>query len=121
MATGFATVDEYIEALPDDVRPHMEGVRRSIHTVVPDVGEKISYQMPTFTLDGQPLVHVAAWKKHIGLYPLPEMDDDLAREVDPYRAAKDTMQLKYAEPIPYALVERVLAVMLQQRMDGSPG
>ena len=31
------------------------------------------------------------------------------------------MQLKYAEPIPYALVERVLAVMLQQRMDGSPG
>ena len=83
MATRFATVDEYIDALPDDVRPLMEGVRRSIHTVVPDIGETISYQMPTFTLDGKPLVHVAAWKKHIGLYPLPAMDDDL----DPRRRA----------------------------------
>ena len=79
MATRFATVDEYIDSLPDDVRPLMEGVRRSIHTVVPDIGETISYQMPTFTLDGKPLVHVAAWKKHIGLYPLPPMDDDLER------------------------------------------
>ena len=113
----FATVDEYIDALPDDVRPLMEGVRRSIHTVVPDVGETISYQMPTFTLDGRPLVHVAAWKKHVGLYPLPPLDGELADAVAPYRVGTDTMQLKYARPIPYDLVERVLAVMLAQRRD----
>ena len=112
------TVEEYVAALPEDVRPVMEGLRRSIHAVVPDVGETISYGMPTFTLDGLPLVHVAAWRKHIGLYPLPPMDDDLAREVEPYRGAKDAMQLKYAQPIPYELVERVVAAMVRRREEG---
>jgi uncharacterized protein YdhG (YjbR/CyaY superfamily) len=117
MAT-FTTVDEYIAALPDDVRLVLEGLRRSIRSVVPDVDETISYQMPTFTFDGKPLVHVAAWKRHVGLYPLPPMDEPLASEVAPYRGAQDAMQLTYAEPIPYDLVERVVAVLLQRRMDG---
>ena len=117
MAATFASVDEYIDALPDDVRPLMQGVRRSIHTVVPEVGETISYAMPTFTLDGMPLVHVAAWKKHIGLYPLPAMDDDLARDVAPYRGTESTLRLPL-DAVPYDLLERVLAAMVAQRRRG---
>ena len=118
MADRFGSVDEYVMQLPADVQVVMERIRASVHSVVPDVGEKISYNMPTFTLDGLPLVHVAAWKKHIGLYPLPAMDGALADEVAPYRAATDTMQLKYAQPIPYDLVESVMGVILQQRREG---
>ncbi|MCW2580654.1 MAG: uncharacterized protein JWR82_2255 [Blastococcus sp.] len=117
MSGPFSTVDDYVDSLPEHVRPVMAGIRRSIRSVVPAIGETISYQMPTFVLDGKPLVHVAAWKKHIGLYPLPPMDDDLAREVAPYRGAKDAMQLPYDRPIPYELVERVVAVLLERRRD----
>jgi uncharacterized protein YdhG (YjbR/CyaY superfamily) len=113
--TRFTTVEEYLEALPDEAREVMEGVRRSIRAVVPEVGERISYSMPTFTLDGRPLVHVAAWKKHVGLYPLPPLDGALAAEVEPYRGDKDAMQLRYDRPIPYDLVERVIAVLVDQR------
>ncbi len=119
MAGRFSTVDEYVDSLPEHVRPVMAGIRRSIRAVVPAVEETISYSMPTFVLDGRPLVHVAAWKKHVGLYPLPPMDDDLAREVDPYRGAMDAMQLRYDRPIPYGLVERVVAVLLERRADGA--
>ena len=119
MAGRFSTVDEYVESLPDHVRPVMAGIRRSIRAVAPDVTETISYSMPTFVLDGRPLVHVAAWKKHIGLYPLPALDADLAREVAPYRGAKDAMQLTYDKPIPYELVERVVAVLLVRHGDGA--
>ena len=119
MADRFATVDDYVEALPDDVRPVMEEVRRVVRHVVPDIGETISYQMPTFVLDGMPLVHVAAWKKHLGLYPLPPMDGELAEQVEPYRGAKDAMQLRYDRPVPYGLVERVVAVLLERRGTGS--
>lgn len=115
MADPITTVDDYVAALPEDVQPVMQRIRASIRSVVPEVGETISYRMPTFTLDGLPLVHVAAWKKHIGLYPLPPLDGDLAAEVAPYRAATDTMQLRYSRPIPYGLVERVVAVLLQRR------
>jgi uncharacterized protein YdhG (YjbR/CyaY superfamily) len=118
MTGSFATVDDYIAALPDDARPVLEEVRRVVHRVVPDVAETISYRMPTFVLDGRPLVHVAAWKKHLGLYPLPPMDADLATRVEPYRGAKDAMQLRYDRPVPYDLVERVVAALLEQRRTG---
>ena len=115
MAQRFTTVDEYLDALPEDARAAMEGIRRSIRSVVSGIGETISYQMPTFTLDGRPLVHVAAWKRHIGVYPLPPLDGALAQEVAPYRAATDTMRLPLGREIPYGLVERVVAVMVEQR------
>jgi uncharacterized protein YdhG (YjbR/CyaY superfamily) len=117
MAGRFATVDEYIDALPADVAPLMQRIRRSIRAAVPDAGETISYQMPTFTLDGKPLVHVAAWKTHIGLYPLPEMGDELSRDVAPYRGTPGTLRLPLTA-VPFDLVERVLAALLQQRRDG---
>lgn len=118
MASRFDTVDEYIAALPEEARSVVERLRQTIRDVVPGVGEKISYGMPTFILDGLPLVHVAAWKKHIGIYPLPELDGPLADEVAPYRGAKDAMQLPLRGPIPYELVARVVTVLLQRRATG---
>jgi uncharacterized protein YdhG (YjbR/CyaY superfamily) len=117
MAAPVSTIDAYIAALPEHVRPLMEAVRRSIRAVVPDAGETISYAMPTFTLDGTPLVHVAAWKKHIGLYPLPAMDDDLARDVAPYRSTESTLRLPF-DAVPYALIQRVVAVLAAGRTGG---
>jgi uncharacterized protein YdhG (YjbR/CyaY superfamily) len=81
---------------------------------VPDVGETISYSMPTFTLGGKPLVHVAVWKRHIGVHPLPEMDDDLARDVEPYRGTPDTLRLPL-DDVPFELLERVVAAMVDER------
>ncbi|MBB3677200.1 iron chaperone [Modestobacter versicolor] len=109
------TVDEYLAGLPDDVRARVGEVRRIVHEVVPDAGETISYAMPTFTLDGLPLLHVAAWKQHIGLYPLPPLDAELAAEVEPYRGAKDAMRLLHVEPLPGALLARVVQAMVDQR------
>ncbi len=119
MAGRFSTVDEYAQSLPAEVRERLDGLRASARAVVPGVTETISYQMPTFVLDGRPLVHVAAWKKHLGLYPLPPMDGELAAAVEPYRGAKDAMQLRYDRPVPYDLVEQVVAVLLEQRRTGS--
>jgi uncharacterized protein YdhG (YjbR/CyaY superfamily) len=113
-----ATVEEYLTGLPDDVRVRLQEVRRVVHEVVPDAGETISYAMPTFTLDGLPLLHVAAWKRHLGLYPLPALDPELAALVDPYRGTKDAMKLPHAEPLPRDLVARVVGVLVEQRRTG---
>ncbi|NYJ08357.1 iron chaperone [Petropleomorpha daqingensis] len=113
-----ATVDEYLTGLPEDVAAIVERLRALVHAAVPDAGETISYGMPTFTLDGLPLVHLAAWKKHIALYPLPAMDDDLARDVAPFQGTKSTLRLPLGRPVPYDLVERVLAALVRQRGRG---
>jgi uncharacterized protein YdhG (YjbR/CyaY superfamily) len=112
-----ATIEEYLAGLPDDARARLEEVRRLVHEVVPDAGETISYAMPTFTLDGRPLVHVAAWKQHIGLYPLPPLDPQLDAEVDAYRGTKGSMKLPYSRPLPRELVARVVQVLLERRGD----
>lgn len=62
MTTRFATIDEYISSFPEDVEPVLEEVRRTIRKAVPAAGERISYHMPTITLDGKDVVCFAAWK-----------------------------------------------------------
>ena len=70
--SGFMqTIDEYIEAQPRDVRPLLQSIRDTIREAAPEATEKISWNMPTFWL-GENIIHFAAHKSHIGLYPGPE-------------------------------------------------
>jgi uncharacterized protein YdhG (YjbR/CyaY superfamily) len=105
----FADVDGYVRGLPEAVRPVVEEIRQAIHRAVPGVGETISYHMPTFTLDGRRIVHLAAWKQHISIYPAPEgiLDEELA----PYRSDKSTLKFPLRRPIPYDLIGRVAAAL----------
>jgi uncharacterized protein YdhG (YjbR/CyaY superfamily) len=113
------TVDEYVAALPEEARQVVEEIRATIRAEVPGVGETIRYAMPTFVLDGQPLVHVAAWKRHVAFYPLPRelVDPDLERAVAPYRAtdAKDTLRLPLGRPVPLDVVARLVAELVRLR------
>jgi len=72
------TIDEYIAGFPQDVQAILQEVRRTIHEAAPDAEEKISYQMPTFWLNGN-LVHLGGFKKHIGFYPTPSGTAGLSR------------------------------------------
>jgi uncharacterized protein YdhG (YjbR/CyaY superfamily) len=97
-------VDDYISAQPAEVQEILQEVRRRIHKAVPGAGEKISYRIPTFTLGGKYFVYMAAWKKYLSVYPLPEgMEEELA----PYKAAKGTLRFAYDKPIPYQLIAKV--------------
>ena len=108
------TVDDYIEALDGDARRFATEVRAIIRRATPGITETIRYKMPCFQVDGRYLVYFGSWKQHIGLYPIPVFDDDLEADVDPHRAAKDTVRFKYKDPLPTALVERVIAKLIRR-------
>jgi uncharacterized protein YdhG (YjbR/CyaY superfamily) len=111
----FATVDEYISSFPEEVQIILEKVRRTIRNALPEAGETISYQIPAMTLDGKRLVYFAAWKHHISLYPIPAGDEAFEQELAPYRAAKGTARFQFRKPIPYELIERLVALLVKQR------
>jgi uncharacterized protein YdhG (YjbR/CyaY superfamily) len=111
----FATVDEYFAAQPEDVRNILEEVRRTIRGVVPHGEETISYQIPTVKVDGKSLIHFAAWKHHLSVYPVPGGDEALLRELAPHLAAKGTLKFPYDKPIPYPLIKRVARALLAAR------
>ena len=111
MATRYLDVDDYIASLAPGARDAMIAAREAVHAAVPGAGETISYQMPTFTLDGRRFMHLAAWKQHIALYPIPAgMDDELA----PYAGDKGTLRFPLREPIPYELIGRTAAALARQ-------
>jgi uncharacterized protein YdhG (YjbR/CyaY superfamily) len=118
MAAPVRTVEDYIAACPTDSRALLTQLRAVILAAAPGTAEKISYGMPTVTLDGRNVVHYAAWKHHVGLYPVPALDDELEREAAPYRTAKSTVRFALDQPVPRELVERLVAVLLQRRRAG---
>ena len=119
VAEQFATIDQYIASFPEDVQVILEEVRRRIRNVAPEAGETISYQIPTMTLSGRHLVYFAAWKHHISVYPVPAVDESFERQLAPYRAGRGTVRFPLNKPIPYGLIERLTALLVQQR-NGHP-
>ena len=96
-ATKPETVDEYHAALPDDVREKCEQLRKTIKKVIPEAEETISYDMPTFKLNGRSVVYYAAWKEHIGLYP-------------------DSLRLPLNEPLPVEQITKLVKARLKKSL-----
>ena len=96
----------------------LETIRQTIRKVVPAADETISYQIPTFRLNGKNVVHFAGWKHHISLYPLPAVDEEYEQEVAPYRSGKGTAKFPLDKPIPYDIIERMVGLLVQERSAG---
>lgn len=101
------TIDEYIAAAPSEVQAILKKIRATIRKVAPMAEEKISYRIPTFTLEGRILIHFAAFKNHIGIYPPVRETPELIAETEPYRGEKGNLQFPLAQPIPYDLIRKI--------------
>jgi uncharacterized protein YdhG (YjbR/CyaY superfamily) len=112
---GFTSIDEYIAAFPKEIQKILEEVRATINAVAPDAEEKISYQMPTFTLKGN-LVHFAAFKNHIGFYPTPTGIDKFKKELSVYEGAKGSVQFALEKPIPYDLISKIVKFRVKENL-----
>lgn len=106
---AFQSVDEYIAAQPEPVRPTLERLRALIRAAVPGAEEVIAYDMPTYKIGGKRFVHFAAWNNHYAIYAMNEavrahFKDDLTnQDVD-----GSTIRFRYADPIAEDLLRRLV-------------
>lgn len=107
--------DEYIAGFPAELRQILEKIRTTIKTAAPHAQETIKYGMPTFTLDGN-LVHFAAFKKHIGLFPPVKGDQKLKKQLSVYEGEKGSLKFPLDAPIPYALIAKVVKVRVKENL-----
>ncbi len=110
------TIDEYIGTFPEDVQQILEKIRQTIHEAAPEAVEAISYQMPTFKLNGN-LVHFAAFKHHIGFYPTPSGIEAFKKELSQYSGAKGSVQFPLDKPIPYDLVQKITRFRVKENLE----
>ena len=100
------TIDEYIEAQEETVRPRLHEIRAVIRGAIPEAEETISWSMPTYR-KGRNIIHFAAARKHVGLYPGEEAVARFAEELDGYEVSKGTIRLPYDRPLPEDLIRRI--------------
>jgi Uncharacterized conserved protein len=104
------TIDEYIDAQDEALREPLRQIRAAIRAQLPEAKEKISWSMPTYW-QGSNVLHFAAAKKHIGLYPGPEAVAHFADRLDEggYRYSKGTIRIPYSGELPLELIAEIAA------------
>lgn len=106
--SGFESVDAYLQAQPEAVRPVLARVRAAIRAGAPAAREGISYNMPAYKLHGEPLLQFAAWKNHYALYAATgAIAQKFAAELREYRVEKGTIRFPLDKPVPEWLIERI--------------
>ena len=88
-------IDEYIASQPSNLQVLLLSVRKAIKQALPeDVVEKISWKMPTFWKGGN-LIHFAAQKNHLGIYPGAETIKYFTPRLTGYKTSKGAIQFPY--------------------------
>ena len=100
------TIDQYISEQTEEMQPILNEIREVIRTAAPKATEKISWRMPTFW-QGENLIHFAAFKNHISIFPGGEATTVFAEKLTEYRTTKGTIQFPINKPIPYDLIKKL--------------
>ncbi|MBL7761802.1 MAG: DUF1801 domain-containing protein [Chitinophagaceae bacterium] len=115
--TKYTTVQEYISSLPAKSKAIVKELRKTIQQAAPEAEEVISYNMPSFQYEGG-LVYYAAWRDHISIYPrTAALEKALKKELAPYAASKGTLKFPLSEPVPFALISKIVKIRLQENID----
>jgi uncharacterized protein YdhG (YjbR/CyaY superfamily) len=110
------TIDEYIEQSPENIQQALKNIRKVIKESAPNAGERISYKMPAFYLEGN-LVYFAAFKNHIGFYPVPSGINKFEQELSVYKQGKGSIQFPLDQPIPYKLISKIVKYRVKENLE----
>ncbi len=108
------SVDEYISAFPNEVQEKLEEIRKIAHEIAPNADEKISYGVPTITLNGKYLVYFAGYKKHISIYPITDTIENSVDGISKYRTGKGTLQFPIDVPLPLTVIRKIIQALANE-------
>lgn len=101
-----SVIEDYITLQRVDVQPLLIQIHKTIKAVLPDVQERITWAMPTYW-ENHNIIHFAAFKNHIGLYPGPWAIEHFANSLKDFKTSKGAIQFPYSKPIPLALIAEI--------------
>lgn len=108
------TIDEYLAPLSSDKRAALQSLRKAIKSAAPNAEECISYQIPTFRLNGRMLVSFAAWAKHCAFYPGTFPIRTHSDELKDYDTDKGTIRFPAEHPLPASLVRKLVKTRIAE-------
>lgn len=110
-------IDTYISGFEGDVRERLVQIRDLLRSLVPEPEETLGYGIPTFKYKGRNLIHFAAFKTHIGLYPGPSAIEPFKEELGDFPTSKGTIQMPNHLPLPLDLIRKITLFRIQAEDD----
>jgi uncharacterized protein YdhG (YjbR/CyaY superfamily) len=107
--------EEYIVAFPPETQKRMEQIRAIIKKTAPQAEEVISYGMPSFRLNGR-LLYFAAYRNHIGFYPMASGVATFESLLSDYKWAKGSIQFPLSKPVPLDLISDIVKFRVQENL-----
>lgn len=112
------TVDEYLAALPDDVRAALEKLRKTIKAAAPKAAEVISYRIPAYKHHGL-LVGFAASKEHCTFHIMSvALTRAHAADLNGYKTGKASIRFEADKPLPPSLISKLTKARIQENEAG---
>ncbi|NLZ80490.1 MAG: hypothetical protein GX913_01595 [Clostridiales bacterium] len=90
----------------ESIQPLLNQVRETLRATLPEANERISWRMPTYKAEKN-IIHFAAFKKHIGIYPGEEAMVHFADRLTKYKTSKGALQLPYSKSLPLELIAEI--------------
>ncbi|MFM9873087.1 MAG: iron chaperone [Fimbriimonadaceae bacterium] len=119
------TIDDYFDQFDGPTLDVLERLRALMREEVPEGVEAISYKIPTIRIPGLRrrsgnLVHFAAFKDHVSIYPRSRaVDEVMGDEVGPFASGSGTLLFRLDDDIPYDLIRRVVRVLYEEAVKTS--
>ena len=112
-AAGVLAVDEFLDAVPEPAQSTLRALRATLRSILPDAGERLSYAIPAFTVNGTPVAGYAAAMRHCSYYPHSgSVLDSLGERIDGYRRTKSALHFPLDQPLPDELVRDLVQARL---------
>ena len=109
-----ASVSAYMAGFPPDAKKILEQIRSLIRETVPEAEESISYDIPTYKVNGKPVIYFAGFRNHVSVYPAPRGVAPFDKELAAYKGGKGTVQFPLTGSLPEALIKKIVAFRLQE-------
>lgn len=111
---NYKNIDEYINTYPKDIQEKLLLIRRMANDLIPNGIEAIKYGMPTIRVNNKNLIHFAAFKNHIGLYPTPSAILEFKKDLSVYKTSKGAIQFPSDNDLPIKLIEKIIKFRASQ-------
>ena len=108
-------IDEYLAKVGEPHRSTLQALRQTIHEIVPQAEEVISYGMPGFRLKGKMICGFAAFKSHVAYMPHSgSVFGPLAAELEGYKWTPGSLHCPVDKRLPKSLVRKLIATRRKQ-------
>lgn len=107
-------VSKYISKFPKKTQTILRKIYTTIQITAPKSEDNMFYGVPNFKLNGKNLVQFAAFKKHIGFYPMPNTIKIFQKELLKYKTSEGTIKFPLDKPIPYPLIKKIVEFRVKE-------